>query len=223
MSAVIDELLNDLKSGDDADRRYAAEDLGDLGDPAAVPALVKALEDPVVAVREAAVESLIIIGGREVCKQVIPLLDSDAASVRNYAIEILEQIGPDAVEDLIAICDSPSSDMRKFAMDILGKIGELSDVDAFGAIASRLKDENINVAGAAAEALGRLGNPAAIPVLAELLDGEPWLQCNALNAIAQIGGKAARQVISDMDPERLAPEVKIYYDMARGMLGMDND
>ncbi|MBW1960896.1 MAG: HEAT repeat domain-containing protein [Deltaproteobacteria bacterium] len=223
MSPAIDELLNDLKSGDEADRRYSAEDLGDLGDPAAAPALIKALKDPAVAVREAAVESLIIIGGREVCKQVMPLLGSDTASLRNYAIEILEQIGPDAVDDLIALCDSPSSDMRKFALDILGKIGELSDVDAFEVIASRLKDENINVACAAAEALGRLGNPAAVPVLAELLDAEPWLQCNALNAIAQIGGKTARQVLSDMDPERLAPEVRFYYDMARGMLRMDND
>jgi len=223
MSPAIDELLNDLKSEEEADRRYAAEDLGDLGDPAAVPALIKALEDPAVGVREAAAESLVAIGGRDVCDKVMPLLGSDTAFLRNHAIEILEEIGPDAAEGLIGLCHSPSSDLRKFAMDILGKIGELSDVNAFEVIVSALEDKNINVAGAAAEALGRLGDPAAVPILAEYLEGEPWLQCNALNAIAQIGGDEARRVISGLDPERLAPENRPYYDMARSMLEINND
>ncbi|MBW2031856.1 MAG: HEAT repeat domain-containing protein [Deltaproteobacteria bacterium] len=220
MSADINELLKDLRSEDATDGRYAAEDLGGLNDPAAVHALVKALEDPVVGGREAAVESLIAIGGREGCENVIPLLGSEDAYLRNYAIEILEHLGADAIESLVNLCDSPSSDLRKFAMDVLGKIGELCDVNAIGVITSGLDDENVNVAGAAAEALGRIGDPAAIPALAGHLGGHPWLQCNVLNAIAQIGGKEARGVISRIDPEQLAPEARFYYEMAESVLGM---
>ncbi|MBW1956667.1 MAG: HEAT repeat domain-containing protein [Deltaproteobacteria bacterium] len=221
MSPAIDELLKELKSEDATDRCDAVEDLGDLCDPAAVPALVKVLEDPVAAVREAAVDSLVVIGGREVCEQVTPLLGSDHTALRNYATEILEQLGPDATESLVEICGSPSSDIRKFALDILGKIGELSDINAIGVIASRLDDKNVNVAGAAAEALGRIGDPAAIPVLAEHLKGEPWLQCNVVNAIAQIGGEEAKEIISRIDPEQLVPEARYCYEMAESILGIN--
>jgi len=220
MNADINELLGGLRSEDATERRYAAEDLGGLNDPAAVQALVKTLEDPVVGVREAAVESLIAIGGREVCEKVIPLLDSEDASLRNYALEILEDLGADAIESLVGLCDSPSSDIRKFALDVLGKIGELCGVNAIGVITSRLDDENVNVAGAAAEALGRIGDPASIPALAGHLGGPPWLQCNVLNAIAQIGGEEARGVISRIDPEQLAPEARYYYEMVERALGM---
>ncbi|MBW1730167.1 MAG: HEAT repeat domain-containing protein [Deltaproteobacteria bacterium] len=220
MSLSIADLLKHLNSEDATDRRYAAEDLGDLNHPAAIPALIKALEDPVVAVREAAVDSLITIGGKDVCEQVIPLLGSDDAWLRNYATEILEQIGVDAVEGVRKLCESPSSDIRKFALDVLGKIGELTDVDAFEEIAARLDDENVNVAAAAAEALGRIGDPAAIPILADYVYSSPWLQCNVIHAIYQIGGDGARQVIENIDPEKLSSEAQPYYETAKTLLGV---
>jgi len=83
MNADINELLGGLRSEDATERRYAAEDLGGLNDPAAVQALVKTLEDPVVGVRGAAAESLLAIGGRQVCEKVIPLLDPGSTSLRN--------------------------------------------------------------------------------------------------------------------------------------------
>jgi len=218
MTSGVDDLLKELQSEDEADRRYAAEDLGDLGDKEAIPGLVKALQDPVIAVREAAADALVTIGGKEVAEQVVPLLDSDDAWLRNYAAEILEQIGPDAVEPLRSLCKSDSNDLKKFAVDILGRIGEVNELDVFEEITELLDDENVNVAGAAAEALGRIGDPAVIPLLAEHLNGPPWLQCNIIHALCQIGGDGARAVIESIDPDSLAQEANPYYEMALAML-----
>ncbi|MBW1722615.1 MAG: HEAT repeat domain-containing protein [Deltaproteobacteria bacterium] len=221
MGPTFTELLKDLRSEEESDRRYAVEDLGDLGDPAAIPVLVKALEDEAVAVREAAADSLIAIGGKEVCEQVLPLLSSDDARIRNYATEILEQVGAEAVEGLIRLLGDSSPDVRKFSLDVLGKIGELSEIRAIKDIGSLLDDENVNVASAAAEALGRIGDPSAVPVLVKHLSGEPWLQCNILSALSQIGGEEVRKVFLGIDPERLAPEARYYYDMAKHMFDTD--
>ena len=218
MSTRIEDLLRQLESDDDNSRRYAAEDLGDLGDKQAIPALIKALEDSVIAVREAAVDALIAIGGKEVSEQVVSLLYSEDAWLRNYATEILEELGTAAVETVRALCSSSSSDIRKFAADILGKIGEVSELEAFEEITKLLDDENINVAAAAAEALGRIGDPAAIPILADHLNRHPWLQCNVIHAISQIGGHSAREVINNIDPETLSQEATPYYEAAVAIL-----
>jgi HEAT repeat protein len=215
----LEELLRNLGSEDDVTRRYASEDLGELGDEAAIPALIRALEDPVIAVREAAADGLVAIGGLEVSRQVAHLMSSDNTPLRNAGLEILEAMGSDAVEVLIQCCSSPSSDIRKFALDILGKIGEVSEIHATGLLIVMLNDVNINVAGAAAEAIGRVGDSVALPALVSHLDSESWLQCNVMHAIARIGGEAAMEALGKVDVDRLSPEALHYYHMAVDLLG----
>ena len=219
-SSLVDKLLDKLESDDETERRYAVEDLGELRNTRAIRALVKAMKDPVVGVREAAVDSLIAIGGQEVCKNVIPLLDSDEAALRNYAIEILKELGPDSIDDIKGLCKADSSDIRKFALDILADIGEISDVDAFGIIVDMLDDSNVNVSAAAAEALGKIGDPAALPALLDHMDGPPWLQCNCINAMAQIGGQRAKEALKGIAVDRLSTEARYYYSLAKDILGI---
>ena len=119
-------MLN-LDSEDEADRRYAAEDLGELRNPAAIPKLVKTLRDPVIAVREAAADALINIGGEKVCEAIVPLLDHDDATLRNLALEVLERLHADSIEACIELYNSESNDLRKVAIDTLGKIEEVRE------------------------------------------------------------------------------------------------
>src|ERR1017187_6539793 len=111
MSEGCNHLIEQLSSSDPAPRRFAAEDLGDLHDAGAVPALVVAVGDPEVAVREAAADALIAIGGQAVCENVAPLLEAEDVAVRNYAIEVLEGVGPEAIGVLVAACNSASPDV----------------------------------------------------------------------------------------------------------------
>jgi len=218
--SILDKLLRDLESEDDVIRRDASEELGASGAALAIPVLIRALEDPVIAVREAAADGLAAIGGQAVCRQVVPLMASDNTALRNFGLEILKALGADAIDALIACCSSPSSDIRKFALDVLGKIGEVSEINATGLLVGMLDDANINVAGAAAEALGRVGDATALPSLVAHLTGESWLQCSILHAIGRIGGEEALKALAKVELERLSPEVRYYYRMASDMLNL---
>jgi len=111
-------------------------------------------------------------------------------------------------------CSSPEVDVRKFVIDIIGQIGEVHRISDVSPIIHLLNDENINVAAAAAEALGRISDPSVIPILAQHLSGPPWMQCNIIHAIAEIGGQQAMEVLKAVDPKSLSKEARYYYDMA---------
>ncbi|MBN1916570.1 MAG: HEAT repeat domain-containing protein [Verrucomicrobia bacterium] len=210
-----DKLLEQLASADETARRHAAKDLSEHGDESVVSALIHALSDPARAVCEAAVESLIAIGGAEVCHQTISLLYSDDARVRNYAIEVLEKVGDSDLDAIIMLLKDSNHDVRKFASDILGFLIEIGGEDAFLPLAETLDDNNVNVAAAAAEALGRLGNPKAIPFLVRHLCRESWMQCNCIGAIAEIGGEQARQALASISPHELNEEARYCLEVGR--------
>ena len=209
-----DFLIEQLANPDPTTRRYAAEDLGDLHDAQAVPVLVEAVKDLEVAVREAAVEALVSIGGLPVCECVAPLLDTEDVALRNYAIEILERVGPEAIDVLVVACNSVSPDVRKFALDIMGKVARGCADKCLGTVASLLGDDNPNVAGSAAEALGYIGDSRATPYLANYLDGPPWMQLCVFSALPQIGGETALMALSSADVGQMSPFIKHFYDTA---------
>ena len=209
-----DHLIEQLASLDPTARRYAAEDLGDLHDARAVPALVEALSDLEVAVREAAVDALVVIGGQAVCEHVAPLLETEDVALRNYAIEILERVGPESIDVLVAGCNSASPDVRKFALDILGKVAGGCAGECLEAVVALLGDDNPNVAGSAAEALGHIGDARATPYLAKHLDDPPWMQLCVFSALSQIGGEAALEALSSVDVGHLSPFTKHFFDSA---------
>ena len=207
-----DLLIEQLASPDPTTRRYAAEDLGDLHDACAVPALVEAVRDPEVAVREAAVDALVVIGGQAVSEHVAPLLETEDVALRNYAIEILERVGPESIDVLVAACKSASPDVRKFALDILGKVARGCAGKCLDAVAALLGDDNPNVAGSAAEALGHMGDSRATPCLANHLGGPPWMQLCVFSALSQIGGETALKVLRSVEVGKLSPYTKHFYD-----------
>ena len=209
-----DLLIEQLASLDPTTRRYAAEDLGDLHDARAVPALVEAVRDPEVAVREAAVDALVAIGGQAVSEHVAPLLETEDVALRNYAIEILERVGPESIDVLVAACNSASPDVRKSALDILGKVARGCAGKCLEAVAALLCDDNPNVAGSAAEALGHMGDSRAIPYLTNHLGDPPWMQLCVFSALSQIGGETALKALSSADVGQMSPFTKHFYDTA---------
>ena len=214
MSDGPDPLIEQLASLDPTARRYAAEDLGDRHNARAVPALVKAVGDPDVAVREAAVDALVAIGGQAVSGLVAPLLETEDVALRNYACEILERVGPESIDVLVAASNSASADVRKFALDTLGKVARGCAGKCLEAVAAHLGDENPNVAGSAAEALGHIGDSQAIPHLANHLGDAPWMQLCVFSALSRIGGETALKALSSADVGQMSPFTKHFYETA---------
>lgn len=63
--APIGDLLQDLDSPDDSTRVTAIRELGEIANPTTIPALLKALYDPVIDIRNLAVTALTNIGTPE--------------------------------------------------------------------------------------------------------------------------------------------------------------
>jgi HEAT repeat protein len=214
MTGRCDHLIEQLASLDPTARRYAAEDLGDLHDARAVPALVEALSDLEVAVREAAVDALVVIGGQAVCEHVAPLLEAEDGALQNYAIEILERVGPESIDVLVAACNSASPDVRRIALDILGNVARGCAGGCLEAVVALLSDDDPDVASSAAEALGQIGDARATPYLAKHLGDPPWMQLCVFSALSQIGGGAALEALGSVDVGQLSPFTKHFFDSA---------
>ncbi|MBW2091439.1 MAG: HEAT repeat domain-containing protein [Deltaproteobacteria bacterium] len=216
---TLHELLNDLVNGDEIKRRYAAEDLGDLGDSSTVPALAAALRDRAIAVREAAAEALITIGDDAVCQAMLPLLDDDDSAVRNLATEVFERLRAVAIPACIELYSSSSHDLRKIAVDTLGKIEETRKTEGFATLVTALDDPHINVATTACEALGRLGGTEAVEALSGRIGRHPWMDSTIFLSLARIGTSEARAVLQKAKEESLQPEAAHALQAAREIVG----
>lgn len=89
-----EEAIDNLKSPDPYVRRQAAEQLGNLRDPKAIPHLKKLLTDENPFVRQTAVDSLGLIRSKEVLDDILFVLSNDKeVQVRQSAVVALGYIG----------------------------------------------------------------------------------------------------------------------------------
>ena len=132
-------------AGDDPRvRRYLALALGRLGDRRAVPALLQAAKDSAANGAHADPETQI------------------------YAVWALGAIGdPSAEPELASLARSEDAGVRKTAVHALGS---LPSAEARATLAAALDDPIEDVRWNAAVALARRRDPAAVPVLLEMLD-----------------------------------------------------
>ncbi|WP_067046912.1 HEAT repeat domain-containing protein [Methanofollis ethanolicus] len=171
------------------ERRYgAAVSLGRTGDPAAVPALEKALSDPDPGVRWMALEALGAIGNPAL-PVLTRLLGSDDIDLRWGAAVTLGDIGdPAAVEPLARALEDGDRYVRTRAALALAALG----VPALPSLAAAAGHRDAGVRWAAALALGKIGSPDSIPALSPLVsDTDPAVRWKAVEALGAIGGEAA--------------------------------
>jgi HEAT repeat protein len=163
--------------------------------------LIELLSDPSGAVKEAAANALSKINGQKVIQELILLLHSEEADLRNIAIEILQEIGEEVVEPLSLLLGDENHDIRKFACDILGNIGSPRAVPY---LISALNDPHINVACAACEALGNIKDKKATEVLVKILKDKDrkWLVYNAVEALGKIGDSRAVEPLMQLSSSR---------------------
>lgn len=189
---IVDQLLKDLKYGDEASRRFAAEDLGYGQYEEGIPGLVEVLSDSSIAVSEAGADALVSIGGVSVAKAVAPLLATEGVRERNYAAEILSLLGEPAVSVLAVQLASENRDVRKFAVDTLALI---RSPNSLGALITALDDSDVNVAASAADGIGEIGDESHLSILEKYLSTQVWMRCSIIRAIGLIGGERAYQIV----------------------------
>ena len=157
-------LLRKLRSESAEMRAYAAEGLGGVGNAHAVAPLINALTD-------------------------------NNSTVRRFAISSLGHIrDPRAIDVLIPFLQDEEADMRCAAVVALGELGLSEErfstppVQVIEALMSSIWDADRAVCSAAVVALGRIGNPQAIPALNELAEAteSEWIRRYISEALHQI-------------------------------------
>lgn len=186
--------IKNLSDSNEIKRRLSAEALSQ-GDERAIYPLIKALRDSNAGVQDAAMRSLIAIGGETTAYMVLPLLREDAF-LRNTAMIILKEIGKDTVPLLRNLLRDKDDDIRKFAIDLLIEINHCDYPDDLVYLLK--SDKNLNVRASAAKALGVFKYAKAIPDLIEALKDNEWVCFSALEALSHFKEESTVEAIASL-------------------------
>lgn len=209
--------LNRLRSYRATVRAHAAADLGVIHVPESVPALLKALNDRDVRVRQAAVWAIGQVGQPSNVQGLVRLLGDHNPVVARRVQEVLAERGRDVVEPILAYAETTASRSgRLAALELIGWLRltgaanlllrfmtdldpeiRVKSVKAAAAIGdpvfldsfhSRLTDASWPVRCQAAKGLSLLGSADSVPRLSEALrDRHWWVRFYAATALAEIG------------------------------------
>ncbi|MBA2955424.1 hypothetical protein GON03_13890 [Nocardioides sp. MAH-18] len=178
----------------------AAFRLGDMASAAAVPDLLRAMEDPSLDVRAAAARSLGRLRAAETVEALISAAVTERVADPVVGIALLE-IGPPAVPRLITLLDDPDPHHRAAAVRLIGLLGSAAaEADELPALLpALLRDMSADVRAAAADALGRLGASAGRDALIQLLhDRVAFVRAAAARALGQIGGQTVTEALLEV-------------------------
>ncbi len=175
-------------------RWQAAQALGELKDAQAVQSLIAALDDKNQWVRIVAAEALGQIGDRSAMHALVFALDDPSIWVRRACVVALGQIGDEqAVAPLMErLLAPPDNDWPEEVRDAIARaLGAIGGI-AIQMLLDALEHADPWISGAAARALGHIGDPQAILPLTRLVKGEQqWVRSAATHALAQIADARA--------------------------------
>jgi len=187
-----------------ASRLNAAVALEQLGSADAAGQLDAMLKDPDKPVRERALNALVKIGPRsdEHIDKIVAGLKEGDSNQRNGSVAALGRIGradsAAALKIIPKVCQimKKEAGARTSAGDVLGGLPDVqqSSIDALIPYLSDF-DEAVHVA--SVEALGKVGSPAAIPVLLNEMKKTPQVRRVAIGAIAVIGDPSGEAALTE--------------------------
>lgn len=153
-----------LKSQDEETRRGALQALRGRSLPEIRDQLFTAMGDESWRVRKEAVDVFVAADPDEgSIDTLLELLrNQENAGARNSAAEAVARIGERAAAPLNRLMGDSDADVRKFVIDVMGTIASPEFVPA---LLLSLNDPDVNVASAAAEHLGNIGDTRAVPEL----------------------------------------------------------
>jgi len=172
-------------------RLLAAERLGYLGDGVSVPALLDALQDPVLAVRFAAARSLAALGETRTIPQIALAFDLPGEMNQRRVAETLLEFGPDGKNELLAILRNKDRVYSDNAVGVVIRVlGLLRAPEAAGPLAVLLGHEDFRVRLNAVRSLGLIGDRGAADAVAALCADPAWEVRNAaVQALGRLQGE----------------------------------
>lgn len=202
-----------LRSEEEEIRRSALKSLKGISLQDSLGIIITAMSDESWRVRKEAVE--VFLGHEPDQKSIEKLLEllrnEDNAGLRNSAAEAIIRLGSAAADPLIRMVRDTDSDVRKFIIDVMGAIG---DPVFSQQLLNALNDPDVNVASAAAEHLGTLGNSSVAPFLinAIVANEAVLFRFSALEALGKLAptGSVPAEILSLADQDILRKAVYDY-------------
>jgi HEAT repeat protein len=219
------ECLVKLDGPDEAERIYAAEDIGYLnaGDGVA-PLLERLSKERSRAVRDAIFQALTRIDSDAAIGGCIGLLASDAPQIRNQAVEVLRRKGAASIPFLGTLMREGDKDLRKLALDVLAEVNLAGAESIYQAA---LSDPDPNVVITAVENIGRVHALEFRGRIEELLltGSHPMLVGVCLEALAGIGNERSLAILRQrFSPLETQPDFFLVSCLkAIGALGTDRE
>lgn len=193
------EIKNRLYFGDEMERLNACDELGVIANTEAARLLVTSLGDASVYVRDHAATWLEKIANDDICSLLLSLLREENALLRSQAMRILSRLGPIAMTSLNRTIVDEDDDMRILSATVMGEMKDAGAADVL--ISALTSDPNINVRYAAAEALGKIGNPKAINFLLETIKRSPYLAYPAIGSLGFLRAETTVELLQKIVEE----------------------
>ena len=185
------EYAEQLSAADQAQRIYAAEDIGYLNDPDGVPVLLEALsKESSRAVRDVIFQALIRIDADAAIEGSIQLLGSEDPQIRNQAVDVLRNKVVQSIPFLRSVMRDGDKNIRKLVLDVLSGNRASGAEEIYSAA---LADQDQNVVITAVENLGKIRAEEFRIQIEDLLQpgAHPMLISACLEALAGIGHEAS--------------------------------
>jgi HEAT repeat protein len=202
------ELLAALDDPEPAVSLAAAEALGRINDPAAIPGLLVAIEHPSEPIRLGAAQALGMMGVEAAVEPLRAILLRGEGLEVSVAGEALGRIGGQAATDalLTALADPVPTARWHVAMAALEGMGE----PAVAPLVTMLDSQAAHARRDAAQALGWIGSSLATAALVEVLekDRDAAVRNQAAWALGEIGDPAARKALERAQMRDPAIEVQ---------------
>jgi HEAT repeat protein len=193
----IKEFAEKLNGSDQAERTYAAEDIGYLNDADGVPVLLDRLSlENSRAVRDVIFQALIRIDADAAIEGSIRLLGSEDPQIRNQAVDVLRNKGARSIPFLNTAMRDGDKNIRKLVLDVLSGIRAGGTEEIYTAA---LSDKDQNVVITAVENLGRIRAEEFRSRIEDLLQpgAHPMLISACLEALAGIGHESSMASIRE--------------------------
>lgn len=146
--------------------------------------------------QEVLIEKISCFKSEQSASQIIPLLRSEDAYLRNAAIEILQNIGEKSVNVLREVLEDNDKNIRKFALDILK---EIRTEESSSLVLEALRDVDSNVLQTAVEVIGIHRYKKALSVLLSIFKTEKniWVLDSLINAIGNFQHECFTAIVEE--------------------------
>lgn len=177
--------------------------------PSEIDSLALLVRNGTVEEKRDALYQLRVIGTGEASRAAVPALSDPEPIVRATAAGALSALpSSEAVAALLPLLNDKKDFVRKEAVIALGGTGDPAAEQAL--IRAMEKDDEYAVRAAAAEALGKVGTGASIPVLTKALSEKPKdkrqaLRRSAARSVGLIAARFWKSNVSNSNPESFLP------------------